>query len=139
MNLELIVIDTNILISAVLNPDGTAYQAFEKAVENFTLIQTDESYQEIAQRIYKPKFDRYISNQRREDFLNSIINKSRFIKTILKINDCRDPDDNKFLEMAIEFNARFLITGDKDPLSLKEKTDYQKLIVTARDFVDLLI
>lgn len=139
MNLELIVIDTNILISAVLNPDGTAYQAFEKAVENFTLIQTDESYQEIAQRIYKPKFDRYISNQRREDFLNNIVNKSKFIKTTLQINDCRDSDDNKFLEMAIEFNARFLITGDKDLLSLKKKTDYQKLIVTARDFVDLLI
>jgi len=56
MNHKFIVIDTNILISAALSPNGTAYKAFVKAINNFTLVQNDETYQEIAERIYKSKF-----------------------------------------------------------------------------------
>ncbi|MEQ9486264.1 putative toxin-antitoxin system toxin component, PIN family [Coleofasciculus sp. F4-SAH-05] len=102
MNPDLIVIDTNIFISAVLSPNGTAYQAFSKAIKHFTIVHTDQTYQELAQRIYKPKFDKYISNQRREDFLARIRNNSQFSQTTLAITDCRDPDDNKLLAPAQE-------------------------------------
>ncbi len=44
MSPELIVIDTNIFISAVLSPNGTAYQAFAQAVQKFTIAQSDETY-----------------------------------------------------------------------------------------------
>ncbi len=49
---------------------------------------------------------------------------------------CRDVDDNKFLELAIDSNAVFLITGDQDLLSLKARIEYQKLIVTPREFLE---
>jgi putative PIN family toxin of toxin-antitoxin system len=137
MNPDLIVIDTNIFISAVLSPSGTAYKAFSKAIKNFKIVHTEETYQELAQRIYKPKFDRYISNPRREDFLSSIRNQSQFSQTTLEIADCRDPDDNKFLELALEVQAKFLLTGDKDLLSLKTQSPYQNLIISPRDFLDL--
>ncbi len=48
-----------------------------------------------------------------------IKNRSYFIKKKSLITVCRDPDDNKFLELALDSNAEFLITGDKDLLSLK--------------------
>lgn len=137
MNPDLIVIDTNIFISAVLSPNGTAYQAFSKAIKNFTIVHTDETYQKLSQRIYKPKFDKYISNQRREDFLASIRTKSQFIKTTFQITDCRDSDDNKFIELALEVKAKFLLTGDKDLLSLKTQTPYQTLMISPRDFLNL--
>lgn len=49
MNPRFIVIDTNIFISAALSPNGTAYQAFAKAIQNFTVVQSDETYQEITE------------------------------------------------------------------------------------------
>ncbi|PSB56465.1 putative toxin-antitoxin system toxin component, PIN family [Chamaesiphon polymorphus] len=137
MSPEFIVIDTNIFISAALSPNGTAYQAFAQAVQKFTIVQSDETYQEIADRIYKNKFDKYISNERREEFLNLIKNQSKFIQPISQITSCRDPDDNKFLELAIDSNAKFLITGDKDLLTLKSQAEYRDLIISARDFIEI--
>jgi uncharacterized protein len=137
MSLRFIVIDTNILISAALSPSGTAYQAFALAIQEFTIAQSAETYQEIAQRIYKPKFDKYISNERKEEFLNLIRIKSQFIDTQSQITSCRDPDDNKFLELAIDSDAQFLITGDQDLLILKSQPEYQHLIISARDFLEL--
>ncbi|BAY38506.1 hypothetical protein NIES2111_28540 [Nostoc sp. NIES-2111] len=62
MNHKLIVIDTNVLLSAALIPDGTARKALNKAYKQFKIAQSDETYQELKTRIYKPKFDKYISD-----------------------------------------------------------------------------
>ncbi len=137
MSPKFIVIDTNIFISAALSPNGTAYQAFALAIQEFTIVQSAETYQEIAQRIYKPKFDKYLSTERKEELLNLIKHKSQFFETISKITYCRNPDDNKFLDLLIDSNAQFLITGDRDLLILKSQPEYQHLIISARDFLEL--
>jgi uncharacterized protein len=58
MSPNCIVIDTNIFISAALSPNGTAYQAITKAIQEFTIVHSDETYQEIADRLYRVKFDK---------------------------------------------------------------------------------
>jgi uncharacterized protein len=137
MSLKFIVIDTNIFISAALSPNGTAYQAFSLAIQEFTIVQSAETYQEIAQRIYKPKFDKYVSDERREELLNLIKHKSQFFEPTSKVNYCRDPDDNKFLDLLIDSNAKFLITGDKDLLTLNSQPECPHPIISARDFLEL--
>ncbi|MFM6908176.1 MAG: putative toxin-antitoxin system toxin component, PIN family [Dolichospermum sp.] len=135
MNHKLIVIDTNILISAALSPDGTARKALDKVYQQFKIAQSEETYQELSTRIYKPKFDKYISNTEREDFLEVIKKYSQFIEIKSQINICRDADDNKFLDLAKDSNAEFLITGDQDLLSLKTLAEYQNQIITPREFL----
>ncbi|HLO47573.1 MAG TPA: putative toxin-antitoxin system toxin component, PIN family [Kamptonema sp.] len=137
MNHKLIVIDTNILISAALSPDGTARQALDKVYQEFKIAQSTETYQELSTRIYKRKFDKYISDEERQDFLNVVNRHSQFIEIKSQINICRDADDNKFLELAKDSNAEFLITGDRDLLSLKTLAEYQNQIVTPREFLTL--
>ncbi len=137
MSPKCIVIDTSIFISAALSPNGTANQAVTKAIQEFTIVHSDETYQKIADRLYRPKFDKYVSNERRSQFLNLIHSKSQFIKTTSQIVICRDLDDNKFLELAIDSNAKFLITGDKDLLILKSQSEYQQIIVSPRDFLEI--
>ena len=137
MSPKCIVIDTNIFISAALSPNGTANQAVTKAIQEFTIVHSDETYQEIADRIYRPKFDKYVSNERRSQFLNLIHSKSQFVKTTSHIVICRDLDDNKFLELEIDSKAKFLITGDKDLLILKSQSEYQHIIVSPRDFLEI--
>lgn len=137
MNLKLIVIDTNVLLSAVLSPNGTARQALDKAYQQFKIAQSQETYKELKTRIYKSKFNKYISNQDREQFLEVVKKSSQFIEIKSKINICRDPDDNKFLELAKDCNAEYLITGDQDLLSLKTLAEYQNQIITPKDFLAL--
>jgi putative PIN family toxin of toxin-antitoxin system len=136
MNHKFIVIDTNVLISAVLSPNGTARKALNKVYQDFKITQSQETYQELITRIYKPKFDKYISDEERKDFLDTIKKYSKFIEVKSEINQCRDKDDNKFLELAKDCLAEFLITGDQDLLSLKCIYKYQNLIITPRDFLE---
>ena len=137
MNHKLIVIDTNILISAALSPDGTARKALDKVYQQFKIAQSEETYQELSIRIYKPKFDKYISNTERQDFLEVVKKYSQFIEIKSQINICRDADDHKFLDLAKDSNAEFLITGDQDLLSLKTLAEYQNQIITPREFLTL--
>lgn len=137
MNHKLIVIDTNVLLSAALSANGTARKAVDKVYKKFKIAQSDETYQELNTRIYKRKFDKYISDEDRQDFLDIVKKYSQFIEIKSQINTCRDPDDNKFLELAKDANAEFLITGDQDLLSLKILAEYQNQIITPRDFLDL--
>ncbi|MCW9680142.1 putative toxin-antitoxin system toxin component, PIN family [Dolichospermum planctonicum UHCC 0167] len=137
MNHKLIVIDTNILISAALSPDGTARKALDKVYQQFKIAQSEETYQELSTRIYKPKFDKYISNTERQDFLEVVKKYSQFIEIKSQINICRDADDNKFLDLAKDSNAEFLMTGDQDLLSLKTLAEYQNQIITPREFLTL--
>lgn len=137
MNHKLIVIDTNVLLSAALKPDGTSRKALNKAYQQFKIAQSEETYQELQTRIYKPKFDKYISDEDRQEFLDVIKNSCQFIEIKSQINVCRDPDDNKFLELVKDANAEFLITGDQDLLLLKTLTEYQNLIITPKDFLNL--
>jgi putative PIN family toxin of toxin-antitoxin system len=82
MNHKLIVIDTNILISAALSPNGTAYETIEKVYKKFKIAQSKETYQELSTRIYKRKFDKYLSDEDRQIFLNIVNKYSQFIEII---------------------------------------------------------
>ncbi|MBD2691770.1 putative toxin-antitoxin system toxin component, PIN family [Anabaena catenula] len=137
MNHKLIVIDTNVLLSAALSPDGTARKALDKAYKQFKIAQSEPTYEELKTRIYKPKFNKYISDKERQDFLEVVKKYSQFIEIKTQIDICRDPDDNKFLDLAKDANAEFLITGDQDLLSLKTLVEYQNQIITPRDFLNL--
>ncbi|MDZ8109616.1 MAG: putative toxin-antitoxin system toxin component, PIN family [Nostoc sp. DedQUE12a] len=137
MNHKLIVIDTNVLLSAALSPNGTARKVLDKAYKDFKIAQSEETYQELNIRIYKRKFDKYISDEDRQYLLDAVKKHSQFIQIKSQINTCRDPDDNKFLELAKDSNAEFLITGDRDLLSLNTLAEYQNQIITPRDFLDL--
>jgi putative PIN family toxin of toxin-antitoxin system len=137
MNRKLIVIDTNIFISAALSPQGKAYQAIVKAINQFVIVQSQATYEELTERIYKSKFDKYINDDDRQKFIRIIKNNSQFIKVKSQINICRDFDDNKFLELVIDANAEYLLTGDQDLLTLKSLTKYQSLIVDLKEFLEL--
>ena len=57
MSLNAIVLDTNVLISALLSPYGTARKAFDKAIANYRIVQSELTYGELASRLEKKKFD----------------------------------------------------------------------------------
>jgi len=135
MSREKIVVDTNVLISSALT-NGIARGALVKILASFIILHSPSTYEELESRIYKKKFDKYLSEDDRLDFLNTVYKNSLIVEPALKIVDCRDPDDNKFLELALAERARYLITGDDDLLILRSQPAYRLLIVTPREFIE---
>lgn len=133
MNPNRVVIDTNVFISALLNPAGTPRKVINIAINQFTILQSEATYQELATRVSKKKFDRYLEKTDRLDFLLAIKNKSLFVDILYETTICSDSDDNKFLELAVSGMAQYLITGDNDLLIIDT---YQGIpIITPAEFL----
>ena len=133
MNPNRVVIDTNVFIIALLNPLVTPKKVINIAVSQFTILQSEANYQELATRISKKKFDKYLEKDDRLDFLSSLKNRSLFVDIWHETRVCSDLDDNKFLELAVSGMAQYIITGDKELLILNT---YQGIpIITPAEFL----
>jgi putative PIN family toxin of toxin-antitoxin system len=95
------VLDANVLVSAVLSPNSTANQAYQKALETGILLASIQTFTEYESVISRPKFDRYISLSRRQNFLAELRAGVELIEIIEFITDCRDTKDNIYLDVAI--------------------------------------
>ena len=78
-----------------------------------------EPWKKFKEVIFRKKFDKYFnSDEERLRLLNEIENGMKHFSPSETIAICRDPKDNKFLELAISANASCIITADKDLLIL---------------------
>jgi len=107
-----IVVDTNVLVSAALLPQSASAQALVHALSQFELCFSNATWTELQQVIARPKFARYLGTEARHQFLQRLINVSRFMATHSVVTDCVDPKDKPFLELAQDAQARWLVSGD---------------------------
>jgi uncharacterized protein len=82
-----------------------------------------------------PKFDRYVSAEERQVFLQFVKKNAEMCETWSDMRICRDPKDDKFLALAIDGKADVLITGDKDLLELPAVGNLR--IINAADFLTI--
>jgi putative PIN family toxin of toxin-antitoxin system len=59
-------------------------------------------------------FDRYIDEEDRIQFLTLLVREAILVEITKHVTECRDPKDDKFLELAINGKADIVITGDSD-------------------------
>jgi len=96
---------------------------------------SDATSQELQEVLTRSKFDKYISLDIRYQFLTKIKLESEQIFISELIKECRDPKDNKFLEVAFNGKATHIITGDQDLLELHPFRGIS--ILTPRQFLQL--
>jgi putative PIN family toxin of toxin-antitoxin system len=119
MKAERVVVDSNVLISALLLPGSKPHQVLEQLAEhNTALLFSDSTFTELVTRLAKPKFDQYRTPAQLEAFLDWLSELGEWVVPNLSVNACRDSEDNKFLSLAISGAADCLISGDKDLLVL---------------------
>lgn len=133
--IDLFVFDTNTLVSALLFANSKPAQALQKARVNGLLVSSQETFTELSEVLMRPKFDRYLSQQSRQQFLTDYRNVILWVDVTYSITDCRDAKDNKFLEVAISANALYLISGDDDLLVLHPYGNVQ--ILNPADFLSV--
>lgn len=91
--------------------------------------------EELNTTLRREKFNRYLLEQERLAFLEHLVRVATIIEITVTITECRDPKDNKFLELAVSGKADYIITGDDDLLTLNPFREIR--ILTPRDFLDL--
>lgn len=113
-----ILLDTNIIISALCFPFSKPRKAFDLAIKNGNLLTSEDTFNELKTALLKQKFDKYIELNLRQEFLKLYSKLCKTVQISQKIDICRDKKDNKFLELAMNGNADYIITGDSDLLIL---------------------
>ena len=132
----LVVLDTNILISATISKHSVPARIFNIVEQNHTLLKSDASSTELVEVILRDKFDTFVDLATRRKFLARFLNKATPVETNEKITACRDPKDNMILELAVAGKADFIITGDKDLLVLNPFRNIK--IVKPAEFLEIV-
>jgi uncharacterized protein len=114
-----IVFDTNALISAAILPNSASRKALTLATQKFQLVSSKAVLDELVGVIERPHLDKYFaSGNTRFSFLMLIAQLSHIIEPHSIITDCRDPDDNKILELAWDASSKIIVCGDNDLIVL---------------------
>jgi putative PIN family toxin of toxin-antitoxin system len=112
------VFDTNVIISALLFNSSVPGQAFTRSLDNGTILISQSLVEELNDVLGRDKFNRYVTRKERESFLESLIRESELVEITEAVQACRDPEDDRILELAVNGSASFVVTGDDDLLVL---------------------
>ena len=74
--------------------------------------------QELADVLAETKFDRYLTVEQRLQFIRLIASIAEHVPIIHPVRECRDPKDDKFLEVALNGRTDLIVTGDADLLAM---------------------
>jgi putative PIN family toxin of toxin-antitoxin system len=115
------VLDTNVLVSALVFKQG-AIGALREAwqVQRFTPLVSQATATELIRVLAYPKFR--LTRSEQDDLLADYLPYCEVVPMPtepLEVPDCRDPFDVPFLLLALVGQADYLVTGDRDLLSLK--------------------
>jgi uncharacterized protein len=113
-----VVVDTNVLVSAVLFRSSQPAIALRKVIQHDTLLISQAIFEEWNGVLMRPKFDRYLAEALRIEFLETILDDTVWVEIQEPVVACRDPKDDKFLSLAVNGQADFIVTGDQDLLVL---------------------
>jgi putative PIN family toxin of toxin-antitoxin system len=113
-----IVVDTSVVVSALLLPRSVPRQAFDLASTRGKLLVSDATVAELDEVLRRPKFNRYVTEKIRLEFLSALVQAAEQVEVTEVITACRDPKDDMFLELAISGKASHILSGDDDLLLL---------------------
>ncbi len=116
-------IDTNVWISGLLTRAGPPGQVTRHVVRSGQPVFSTQTFEELEQRLWRPRFDRYVSLEQRKELLTDIESVASWVvvsQAIAARTFCRDPADDKFIHAALAAGPAWLVTGDKDLLVLAD-------------------
>ena len=114
-----VVLDTNIWLSAAISKSGTPAQVVRRVLQMGVPVFSKATFAELEARLWKPKFDRYLSMDTRRAILhdaNAVAHWVDIPADLAAKTYSRDPDDDKFIHTALAASAAWLVTGDQDLL-----------------------
>ena len=115
MTRKRVVADTNVLVSRLFLANSVPGRAVRKAVDQAQLLVSDATLEELAEVLSRPA---WISQADKLEFFRLLSRIAEMVTVTYPVQACRDPQDDKFLEVAVNGQADLILTGDKDLLAL---------------------
>jgi putative PIN family toxin of toxin-antitoxin system len=112
------VFDTNVLVSALLLPTSKPRRALDRAVREGKVLLSFGVLVELYEVLSRKHLRRYFDEEDVRIFLAALTREAEWVDVNVQITVCRDPKDNKFLELAVSGRASHIVTGDTDLLVL---------------------
>ncbi|HET6573318.1 MAG TPA: putative toxin-antitoxin system toxin component, PIN family [Fimbriiglobus sp.] len=131
-----VVVDTNVLVSTALDPGSVPGRVVEAVITRGRLLVSGETLRELERVLQRPRLDKFSRLADRLRLLAQVTDIGELIVVQESVTACRDPKDDKFLEVAVNSNATHLVTGDRDLLALHPFRDIP--ILTPADFLALI-
>jgi len=129
-----VVLDTNIMISALIGKHGAPAKLFEKLIleeiENYT---SKEIIEEIVDVLNRKEITKRTTNEARIFLLEQYLIRSKVVVPKEKNTVAVHESDNKFIDTAIEAKAKFIISGDEHLLEIKKFGEIR--IMTAKEYL----
>jgi len=127
-----IVFDTSSLISACLYPDREPAHCFRRALIEHDVFASTSALGELDTVLRRAKFDAYRTVEYRQLWLRLYTGATLRLEPSVRIQACRDPKDDQFLELAVCARAHALVSGD---IHLLEMDPFQGIrVLTWKEF-----
>jgi putative PIN family toxin of toxin-antitoxin system len=133
------VVDTNILVRALIKPTGTVGPVLQRLRRgDYTLLYAMPLLEELVDVLNRPRNrGKYrLTDADIRTVVGLILLRGEEVSPVERISACRDPKDNKFLEVAVAGWADGLVSGDEDLLILHPFQDIP--IIRPAEFLELL-
>ncbi|MCL2168250.1 MAG: putative toxin-antitoxin system toxin component, PIN family [Lentimicrobiaceae bacterium] len=118
------VFDTNVLVSHAIT--GRFYDLAKTAISHdVVFLRSLPLIAEIKEVLSRKKFDKYDVDL--DEFIDMFLDISEFCYTIPKFTACPDPKDNFLFDLALQGNAKYLVSGDKKVLSTSAGSETLKV------------
>ena len=129
------VFDTNVLISALLLPTSKPRQALDLVLQRGKILLSFAALAELCEVLSRKRLRRYLDETDIRIFLAALAHEAQWVDADVRIKACRDPKDDKFLELAVSGGATHIVTGDSDLLALNPFRGIQ--IIIPHSFLEL--
>src|SRR5438105_15538349 len=109
----IVIIDASSFVSATLKANSLPERALLRAVDPPNrLILSQAVEDEYRQVIFRPKFDRFVSIERRQQILDIVVVAAERIEPTETVRECHDPKDDKYLALAAADGADVIVSND---------------------------
>jgi putative PIN family toxin of toxin-antitoxin system len=115
------VVDSNILIRAVIKPGGTVGPVLRRLVRgDYVLVYSRPLLAELLEKLELPRIkEKYsITDDDIADLIALFVLRGDLVIPEIQVTSCRDPEDNMVIEAALAGEAPWVVTGDEDLLTL---------------------
>lgn len=132
-----VILDTNLLISRTLTPSSLVASAVRLIIDHCDLLVSQATMDEFATTLTRVQSKGYVKQDEALALITAYRDLVEWVPIIEHVQKCRDPKDDKFLELAVNGKADYVITGDKDLLVLHPFRGIE--ILTAKDFITTIL
>lgn len=108
------VFDTNTVVSALLFSRSVPRRALSRALQVGALLMSQALSEELNDVLSRHRFDRYVPRPERRAFPRYLLRMAMSVQITETVQACRDPDDDKILELDVNGGADYIVTGDDD-------------------------